>query len=472
MSDLTIEGEFEAQLARAYARAFGSAASPKWLTAMGLRAGTSGTVETLDAVGQKIGVTRERVRQVMSRIAPHLKGVELGHASDIVTRLQAASPVAEPVGALLATFGLARPTLTGPALLNLLQLVGISPGDLISVDGWLVTAADQPVLDAIKVARKHTSKFGLTTAEEIRQVLATPEDPFDAAAIERILRADPTVNWAGAWLWVAKDDNSHANRIVNTARSILSVNSPQSVRSIHTGVERQWRYRELDILCPIDALRHFFESSPYFIVEDDMVRPTEELDYRDFLGETAASMVDVIKSSPHQVMDRQSLYEACDEAGIPSGTYTVWTTYAPWMDQFGRNVWGLRGSSPNPAAVEVIRKAAESRSRAEPRRTNWSWAPDGKMMLTRDITTSFRTTCVLILSPEVHKLIAGGSLAIMADGLEIGTVKTGPAHTFCWGWHPILTHLGARQGDVLQLAIDVASKTATVRLGGQELWDD
>ena len=217
-------------------------------------------------------------------------------------------------------------------------------------------------------------------------------------------------------------------------------------------------------------MRAFFAASPYFVVEGDLVRPVEPVDYHEILGGVTATMIDVLKSSPYQVMDRQSLTEACLDAGIARGTFGIWITYAEWMENVAPNVWGLRGSNPSPAAVSTIRAAANARSRAEPRRKAWAWAPDGKVVQTMDVTTSLLGSGVLSFDPGMHKLIAGQSLAVYKDGQQVATARLGIDHQFCWGWHPALAALGVKKGEVLQIRVNIAARTADVRKGGQELW--
>jgi hypothetical protein len=477
VTNRTLEDEVESLVAAGYEAAYGKQPTADWLTALCMRAGTWGSIATLDEAGDAIGVTRERVRQVMSKVAPHLRNAELKSLPRVAAELAEKSPIPEPIGNVLSRSGLTRPSLTGSALLNIFELVGTTPAelvgaDLVRVDGWLVEESHVPVMSAMSLAARQTSRFGMTTVEEIRQVLATPENPLDAKDIQRVLRAESSVKWHGEWLWVDKDhDGLHANRLVNTARSILSVNSPQTVASIHEGARRMWKFRGLDILAPIEAMRGFFETSRHFIIEDDFVRPVEPLDYHEILGGVTATMIDVLKSSPFQVMDRQSLNEACLDAGIARGTFGIWTTYAEWMQNFAPNVWGLRGSNPNPAAVEMIRQAARARSRAESRRKAWAWAPDGSVVQTMDVTTSLLGSGVLSFEPDIHNLLAGQSLVVFSDGQRVTTAKLGADHSFCWGWHPALTALGVQKGDVLQIRVNVSARTAEVTKGGQELWN-
>lgn len=475
MIQFTIEDEFDAALVAAYSDAFGKEPHDDWMTALRMRFGTAGTISTLDDAGTAIGVTRERVRQITSKVTPRLAGAELTLARAVAEQLALHSPVQEPIGELLSKSGLSRPNLTGASYLNMLFLVGITPKDLIGTDlmrrdGWVVEASEEPVMKALTLAKKHTSKYGMTTVEEIRQELATVHNPLDRDDVERVLHAQKNVKWHGDWLWVEKgDDHPHANRLVNVARSILSVNSPQRVTSIHAGARRLWKFRKLDVLPPIEAMKGFLDASPHFVVDGDLVSHVGPLDYRD-LGDVTATMIDVLKATPYQVTDRQSLSEACEAAGIAKGTSGIWTTYAEWMERYAPNVWGLRGANPNPAAVEEIRLAALKRAKAEPRRKTWAWAPGGAVVQTMDVTTSMLNSGVMSIDPGIQQLLSGQSFEVFRDGERIAAVKVGADHTFSWGWYPVLTALGAQQGDVLQIRIDIGNRTADVRLGAQELW--
>lgn len=476
MTDATLEDEFEALLIAAYEAGFLKGPAPDWVTSMAMRAGTRGPVATLGEAGISAGVTRERVRQVMAKVGPRLVGAELGNLQEIAEVLVARSPVPDPIGRRLARTGLTRTTLTGAGFLNILKLVGTSPRelvgtDLVMVDDWLVEESEVLTMKALPTAKRHTSSYGMTTVEEIRQTLATAENPLDANDIRRVLRVEPSVRWHGEWLWVEKEsDGAHSNRLVNTARSILSVNSPQSVASIHEGARRVWKFRKLDVLPSSDAMRGFFEASPYFILDGDLVSSHEPLDYHEILGKTTAAMIDVLKATPDQIMDRRTLHETCKEAGLNLSTIGIWTTFAEWMEKIAPNVWGLRGSNPSPAAVEQIRASARLRRKGEPNRRTFSWAPDGTIEITADLTASVITSGTLTFEEAFHRPVAGKSLALIYEDARVGLLKVGEDHYWSWGWGNVLRRSEANPGDVLRVNINVLNDTATVCVGGQELW--
>ena len=476
MTEVALEDEFEAHLIAAFEAGYLKGPPPEWTNSIAMRAGTRGPIATLEEAGDSAGVSRERVRQVMTKIGPFLIGAELGNLREIAEVLVARSPVPDPIGRRLARTGLTRTTLTGAGFLNILKLVGTSPRelvgtDLVMVDEWMVRESEVPVMKALPTARKHTSSYGMTTVEEIRQALATPENPLDANDIRRVLKVEPNVRWHGEWLWVDKEnDVLHSNRLVNTARSILSVNSPQTIASIHEGARRLWKFRKIDVLPSSDAMRGFFEASPYFIVDGDLVSTPEPIDYHDILGPMTAAMIDVLKATPDQIMDRRTLNETCQEAGLKPSTVGIWTTFAEWMEKIAPNVWGLRGSNPNPAVVEQIRASARLRLKGEPRRRTFSWAPDGTIEITADLTASVHASGTLTFDEAFHPPVAGKSFTLIYDGAPVGRIKVGVEHYWSWGGGKILARSVVSVGDVLRANVNLMNGTATVSVGGQELW--
>ena len=50
------------------------------------------------------------------------------------------------------------------------------------------------MMKAVSVANKHTSSYGMTTVEEIRQVLASPDNQLDASDIRRVLGRESSIS--------------------------------------------------------------------------------------------------------------------------------------------------------------------------------------------------------------------------------------------------------------------------------------
>jgi len=459
-----------------------------WRQAFSARYGLEGLPPvTLDQAAELIPsaqsptghITRERVRQQTDRLAARLP--RPAWVPSLTLALQVvvdASPVLlEGVGQVLAPLGLSHPRMHGAALLAMAELAGIdvqsTTGTKLALKGgWLLDVRDRPVMTATALAARHTAKYGLTTVQEMCQELRT-ESQADAAKVERVLRASAGVRWTSdAWLWESSRDPASlsTNTLRNQTRSMLSVNSPLPAASVYDGFRRAQRFRGRDIVPSLGAVTEFLCDHPEFTVSGGLVALVEPLDYHDVLGPVAGQMVDVFKASPFGVMDRATMHEECTAAGIAVGTFTIWTTYAEWMANFGRNVWGLRGTQVPPSVVDEIQAAALARSRAEARDRSWSWGPDGRLVLVADVNTSLWTSGVITFPPPVRQILGARRFAAAHAHGAGGTLAFSGDHDWTWGWGPPLRELQARIGDVVRATLDLTDGTAWVEVGDRRLF--
>jgi len=473
----TIENQMRYLIECAYIDAFRKEAKPLWLKALGARFGVTGKPATLQEAGAIANVTRERLRQVSERVVPLLRGAWMPAVEEAARVLVEAAPVAPPIGDLLSQHKLSGSRMTADGFFKIAELIGldlkqVTGTALLIDDGWVIDERGKCVAEAIRVATKQTSTFGMTNVEEIRQELSTSENPADADDIMRVLKADPNVRWADKWLWVEKErDRPHANTLINTMRNMLSVNAPLTAQSLFEGFMRKQKFRRREIVPPPDAILAFAEASPYFTVDRGLISPVAPLDYHEVLGAVAASVVDVIKASPYGVMDRASFNQACEDAGISSNSLTVWTTYAEWLERVARNVWGPRGVRVSPAVVAEIQNAARVRAAAEPHRTDWQWTPDGRIALTMDVDTSTYYSGVWTFEDSLRKTVGARAFTVRAADQDVGKITIGSEHNWIWGWAPAMRLMGVRRGDVLRAVLDLQRGTVEITKGGRELWN-
>lgn len=465
-------------LAAAYERVTRKQLTDKWLEALEARYGLRGSPTSLDEAGKLAGVTRERVRQVTAKITPYMRDAWVPALIPALRVAIEGSPVPEPVGETLAPLGLSRAQLSGASLLGVAELVGVNMlatlgTRLEAAPGWLLDERERDVLGAVQIASRHTSKYGMTTVENIRQELSSADAPAEARDVEVVLASDARVRRAGLWLWLDKPCVSeHDNSMVNTIRHILAVNSPQTVASLQAGLRRNQKFRKRDIVPPTEAMAAFIDDSPHFTRAGELVEAVEELDYRKVLGPVAASMVDVLKASRWQAMDRASLMQAWEDAGVAAGTAGVWTTYSEWMDSFALNVWGLRGANPGAAVIAELQADAKSRRDSEPRRRRWKWTASGTVEILFDVSTSTRQSGTISLGETLGQTVGEQRLRLLVDGADVGELRVSNTHLWTWGWGPAMAATGAQVGDVLCTELDLGTRTATVTRGGQEFWRD
>src|SRR5262249_24179546 len=113
---------------------------------------------------------------------------------------------------------------------------------------------------------------------------------------------------------------------------------------------------------------------------DNMVYASEVLDYKRELGDTDRVFVEVLRSSPSGLMDRDSLTEECLARGLNENTFAVYSTYSPLLEHVDMGIWKLRGVRVDPMAVEAIRTANHMRPKQK-RVLQYGWGEDGKLWI-------------------------------------------------------------------------------------------
>ena len=218
----------------------------------------------------------------------------------------------------------------------------------------------------------------------------------------------------GRWLWMEKDDSLRQSPCQH-GWSILSVNSPLSVGSIHDGAKRMWKFRKVAVLPPVSRMQGFFEASPYFIVEGDMVRSLEPLDYHVVQGEITAAMIDVLKNllPSHWIGDhsRRPAPTQC-----PRRDLRVWTTYAEWMENLAMTC-GVAGSSPKRSSRQGHSRRSEGAAKGRVAQKGvgsgscWQVCPDdGRDHLVRQLRR------VSVFRAEIQRDVSGESLTVVHGG--------------------------------------------------------
>src|SRR5579864_7264250 len=96
---------------------------------------------------------------------------------------------------------------------------------------------------------------------------------------------------------------------------------------------------------PKAILLRFYQSHPEFSVAvDGNVSSSGLLDYRKELNPTELVLVEAVRSSPSQVMDRASLARRCiDQQGMNGHTFSQYLSSSPVISHLGTDLWSLRG---------------------------------------------------------------------------------------------------------------------------------
>lgn len=432
---------------------------------------------TLEVAGKLMGTTRERVRQLQSKLAKRRSALPLFMPTldRALDEISLAAPISAADAALLLQ---QRGISVGPfhpaSVLSAAEFCGKTPTfELDELDGteMVISSRDLKIAKSLThIALRQAGRYGVSNLEE---VLAQADAAgVDATKIELgvFLRSSKRFEFLDdEWFWSPAIPNER-NRLHNTTRGILSVVSPMEITILREGIRRRYAWRRLQLVPPRSVLLKFYDAHPDFIVEGNYVRPSLPLDYRKELGPSEQAMVDVLRTAPAGVLDRASLMVACTARGINPNTCSVLTTYSSIIAHPETDAWAIRGVDVSPMALKALLDANARRPRQR-RLLSYGWTPDGELWIAYRLPA---TSSVVIGIPRpIAQYVAGRHFeAVAEDGTPTGTINVDANTTSSWGYIPFLSRRGADEGDVLRITFDLSAGRARLSLESSDALDD
>lgn len=338
----------------------------RWLEGMSLRIGLMGAPPmTLEEVGRRLSVSRERVRQVMSKHAflPGCQRPYLPQLDRALALLDQWVPCSlGDLSARLNAAGLAGPRMSYDSLRAAALFTGRRFD--FGVHAGFVARDQEEARMVLSAARRLGSRHGVFQTWFVTEEVATEGWKLTEAEAERYLVASPDVRH------LTEDYYFHSgaarNRLVNSLKSILAVHQPLPLETVTAATRRLYEWRNYSggsggrevIPPPAHVLRAFCLRHEEFEVHDEpgrcLVRATEPLDWRKVLGTESRVMVSVLHDAPHHTLDRQTFIDRCAARGVKPNTAAVHLSYHPAFVRLGRNVWTLLGVDVPSDVVERL----------------------------------------------------------------------------------------------------------------------
>jgi hypothetical protein len=443
---------------------------------------------TLEEAGRIIHVTRERVRQlekkyVMDRVPQH--PIFMPSLDDALELVRKKSPCdVEGIADALRKSGLTSVNFHPESLRSAAELCGRTlTFEIEKFRGRtrIATTSQSPYASRIiSIANSQASASGASNIQEVAAEATERGFKVDEDSVIYLLKHFANLMFLeGDWFWNPKG-KVNRNRVRNITRKILSITMPVHISVIREGLRRVFAVRGARGLSswpltvpPRSVLKRFYEEQSEFIVDENgNVSSAHPLDYRSELSSTEQTFVDVLRSSPACVLDRESLASGCMKLGMNLNTFSVYSSYSPVITHLGTDIWSLRGVQVDPAAVEAIREANSLRLR--PRRiVDFGWAPNGNLWVAVRLPyVSSMATFVFGIPAPIKRFISGRTFpAKDYEGTNYGNIKiTNEGQSFGYGKY--LSQKGADEGDVLIAEFNIIENIAILRLGDDEMIEE
>jgi hypothetical protein len=452
---------------------------------------------TLEEAGELIGVTRERIRQIQNKAYKRLDKLSNGckiylpQLDKAIDVLEKSSPLTEDEAAsLLSKNGISQEPFHPASVLAIAETLGYendlqfkrAPHAKVCT-GLLTKGSDIPNLRPIIAdARRMAGASGVANLREILIRCGIDADEDSYLGIRKILSI-PTSSikfLSSDWFWIPSIPQER-NRLRNVCIRMLSVTAPLSVYDLRKGVRRHYTWRSstsrkysskgsTSLRLPSKEILHrFFEDHPEFNIDQDgQVTPSHALDYREELGETERTMVEVLRTNPSGVLDRQSFRKECISREVNSNTFEVYTSFSPVINHVGPNIWSVCGADINPCAVEALRVANLQRPKMK-RLQDFGWTKNGNIWLAIRLSDNVGNTVVGCPSGLLRFTESSDFTAYGENDIECGTIKN--SRGTLYGFGPYLRMAGADEDDVLRAEFNIQTGTVSLSLISEDILD-
>ncbi len=458
------------------------------LSALMDRLGWNGALAiTLEEAGTRLGITRERFRQLQERVTYRLKEFSfppyMPALDAALELLREKSPLGVgAASALLKTAGLSKADFHPESLIAVAEACGRKPSIRLHSVGkkTIVSATGVSNADAIlRIAYRQTQASGASNIGEVVAELQANSINADEATVRHVLREFSDVQFIEDEWFGRRPANPERDRLRNITRKMLSVASPIELGALREGVRREYRYRGHRgvktwslLVPPRSVLRGYYRVHPEFLVdENNLVKPVDPLDYRIELALNEAILVNVLRSSPASVLDRASLANECARRSMNIHTFSLYLTYSPVIVHLGTDIWSLRGVRVDPAAVEAVRSANALRQK-EKRVLDHGWTADGLLWVAARLPAAHSGNLVFGIPSAIRGYLVGRQFSVTdEDGISHGTVRVNDEGA-SYGFGSFLRQRGADEGDILIAEFDLGGSAALLRLGNDELLEE
>lgn len=464
-------------------------AEPKRRNVLARRLGWSGRPPiTLEAAGQELGLTRERIRQVQSRVLkrlPNAHPVFLPAVDRALTALAELAPIADKAAtALMIDRGCSKIGFHPAALIATADALGhehaLQRSRVKGTYFVATTTVDGQVRALAAAARRLAGASGAFSVFHVKRECAKLAIDLEEERIRDLLGTIPgfiSLDSDRDW-WRATGLPDGRDRLVNLSKKMLSVASPLNARTIRDGVARAYRgrassnshLRDSIAVPPVSILQSFFEHDEDFRVDGQLINCRLPLDYKDQLGAGERAIVEVLRSCANGVLDRSALARGALERGLGEASFGAVTSFSPILERASLGVWKIRGVRVDPSVVEAVQQRVRDLPRNR-RVMNYGWTSDGKIWIAVKTPHPPKSMVVGIPSPLMDFIGDRSFSAMLDDKSPCGTLTSKEQGTL-YGFYTFARAVGLDEGDVVRMTFDLVASTVALDVVDEEALDE
>ena len=415
---------------------------------------------TLQSVGDSFGITRERVRQIVSkyeRVFTHRKAF-LPSLERVLRFIARHVPVvADDIETELQARSLTLSRFCVESIIECAKRFDQPVTFVLDQSGGtrIITEARDTGLTRLiaRHARRAVSKYGLVNAVDLKEELTdTIHAEIDLKFLSNIIRAMASCEDLGkGWFWLRDLPRNHLLTIV---RKVLAVSPRIHVSEMRAAIANDPRGMGFAPLK--EVVLRFCESAAECDLENDFIIARQQQDPLKVLSDNERIIVEVFRTCG-PLLSRAELEENCIRHGVNRHTMSLYAGRLAILARYAPNVYGLRG------AVFSQDDLAKVPARHERLYFEYGWTENAEPWAAIKLPPSALSNGIVQLPASFRQYVSGRYALRTEDGLAIGQLVVSDHAT--WGLGPLFRRRGGEPGDMLLLTFDVQRRLVTARLG-------
>jgi len=427
---------------------------------MALWGWTGDLPKTLQSVGDGVGLTRERVRQIATKAdrvyrrrttyLPALKRV-------LRFTTQALPAIADDIERDLEARRLTERRFRIESVIACARRFGEPlPFVIDESDGIRVVtgAKNTGLIRLITIhARRYASRYGIVSIADLKEVLADAvHSTIDVNLVNHVICAMEFYEELGkGWFWLSSAPRNHMLTIV---RKVLAVAPRIHVSEMRAAIAND--PRGMGFAPPTEVILRFCQSAAHCSVEEGFLLAQRPEDPSQVLSDVEHLLFEEFRTRG-PLLSRADLEEMCAAGRINRTTLGMYLGRLPIVARYGPAVYGLRGAVFSPDDIGRIARPRRSHS------VDYGWTESADPWAAIRLSPSTLSNGVVQLPGSLRDQVKGSFVLKTEDGVGIGRLVVSDKAT--WGLGPLFRRRGGEPGDVLLLTFDLRRREVTAQMG-------
>ena len=434
---------------------------------------------TLEECGQMAGLTRERIRQIESKI---VKGISempgdgkifmpsFWRAADELNKEK--GNTIESIASKMMSLGLCKAPISVNGFLFFSDLLRGGKLKLVIEtlkNGNKILAADGLNLGGIFVQLpKLYSRNGVASLKLAYDYVSEDIVGADYEDIVSIISSSGmwrSLDLDKCWWVPANPEEIARNRLINVAKKALSVASSVSAADLKDGYDRLAIYRNSSgsiysedptkniVVPPEKIILEFFKQIPNFNISGELITYDGFLDYTQELGRTEIALVETILESENGVVSRTNLLKGGIDKGVNEASLNSYITYSSVIKHAGVDMHQVIGNSVDAGTLLAHKESVSQKGKKSKRVLLGDWYQGYIRIVFR--LPEFVTSVVAGAPSSVKKTLLNKKFdAYDEDGNRYATVAVNDQGTI-YGMSAFCSENETQENDILLMRFDL-----------------